>query len=227
MNTSLVPLERNRAIELFKIDNEYRIDSRIISKGIGIGHRYFIRLLRQPEYLKLLEKMGLLRFENAKPQGGRPEIYAMLNRNQAAFAITLSRNTEQVVQFKFDLIVAFDLATSELHSTLLHEAINIEQLDQTIEKLRTIKRLAKPRKTYALSAPKAKLVKTLEEEIERIVRKLEGRGKPPTFRDLGREGFLKSVEKERLKMTLAGMIQTNTLYEEETPRGIKYHIAKT
>jgi hypothetical protein len=114
---AITPLARNRAIELMKIGDEILIDSRIVAKGIEIEHRYFIRLLRK--YQNRLENFGFLRFENAKTtpdeQGrGRPEIYALLNRNQIGFAITLSKNTEEAVNFKFDLIEALDIATRPL-----------------------------------------------------------------------------------------------------------------
>lgn len=117
METSktIIPLATNRAIELMKVGNEFRIDSRIVAKGIGIEHRAFIQTLRK--YQNRLERWGVLTFEMTKPlpnsEGGRPEIYVMLNKKQISFAITLSRNTEQVVDFKFDLIEAFDIVTRD------------------------------------------------------------------------------------------------------------------
>lgn len=92
------------------VDGEPRIDSRLIAKELGIEHEVFFRTLRK--YQDKFERMGVIRFENGKPlkgsAGGRPEVYAMLSENQCIFAGTLSRNTEQVVEFKYNLTIKFD-----------------------------------------------------------------------------------------------------------------------
>ncbi|MEN8216750.1 MAG: hypothetical protein ABFS56_10320 [Pseudomonadota bacterium] len=42
--------------------------------------------------------------------GGNPQKYALLSEDQAIFALTLSRNTPEVVQLKLELTVAFKIA---------------------------------------------------------------------------------------------------------------------
>src|SRR5581483_11280150 len=112
-------MEENTAIQLLQMDGEILVDSRIVAKRIGIEHRAFIRTLRA--YQSELEEFGVLRFQTAKPSevsafenakpteknvGGRPETYAMVNRNQAGVAISFSRNSKEVVRFKVDLFKA-------------------------------------------------------------------------------------------------------------------------
>ncbi|KRL99767.1 Rha family transcriptional regulator [Liquorilactobacillus satsumensis] len=67
---------------------------------------------------KEIEKFGVLAFEMRKPikgsKGGRPVKKYSLNREQATFLITLLDNTEQVVQFKFNLVKQFFAKDKEL-----------------------------------------------------------------------------------------------------------------
>jgi len=71
-------------------------------------HESFLRTLSI--YRGELEKLGGMRFEigvKSGPQRGKLPQYVMLNENQAFFAATLSRNTQQVVDFKLKLTMAF------------------------------------------------------------------------------------------------------------------------
>lgn len=101
----------NISIELEEIDREYRIDSRDVAPNIGIEHMVLMEDLQK--YQEQLEHFGFFRFQTGKTTEdergrGRPSTYVMLNRNQVLFAITLSRNTEQVVAWKMALIDALD-----------------------------------------------------------------------------------------------------------------------
>jgi phage regulator Rha-like protein len=101
----------HQVIELLQVDSEFRIDSRQVAPGIGIEHESFLKTLET--YRTELEHWGFFRFQigktTADEQGrGRPSKYVMLNRNQVLFAITLSRNTPQVVRWKMALIDALD-----------------------------------------------------------------------------------------------------------------------
>lgn len=110
---TLIQIEahNNQVIELLQVGEEYRIDSRAVAPGIGIKHQTFLETLQK--YQEELDHFGFFRFETEKTtedeQGrGRPSTYVLLNRNQVLFAITLSRNTEQVVKWKLALIDALD-----------------------------------------------------------------------------------------------------------------------
>jgi phage regulator Rha-like protein len=90
-------------------EGEGRIDSRTVAAGLGIQHPNFMQTLET--YKADMERFGVIRFETRKPPrsslGGRPERFVLLNEGQATFAVTLSRNTPQVVEFKARLVLAF------------------------------------------------------------------------------------------------------------------------
>lgn len=92
-----------------QVEGEYRIDSRIVASGLDLQHESFMKTLSV--YQTQLEHFGILRFEIGVKEGnrgGEPPKYCMLNRNQVLFAITLSRNTEAVIEWKMALIDALD-----------------------------------------------------------------------------------------------------------------------
>lgn len=106
MNTSLT-------LEVVQVNGESRMDSRLIAKRMDLDPSNFLELLRK--YQAELEKLGILPFETGEIKGrGQPEKYAMLNYDQAAFAIMLSRNTPEVVDAKLDITIAFAKARKEL-----------------------------------------------------------------------------------------------------------------
>jgi phage regulator Rha-like protein len=101
-----------RDLEVIEVEGENRMDSRLIARELNIEHEVFMRTCSK--YQERLEHFGVIRFENGKPQkgskGGRPEVFALLNENQSLFAITFSRNTEEVLDSKEAIITAFSEA---------------------------------------------------------------------------------------------------------------------
>jgi phage regulator Rha-like protein len=100
------------------------IDSRLVAKGLNIKPQNLMETIRK--YQDKLEKLGLLTFETeaVKQEGARGTKYATfcyLNELQCNFVVTLSRNTEAVVDFKLGLVVAFDQAKKEIK--ILEEVI--------------------------------------------------------------------------------------------------------
>ena len=88
---------------------EARIDSRLLAKQLGNKHRHVMALL--DKYLGMFKKHGHVSFKNADGErrqgGGKAERYALLNKNQAYFLLSLSRNTDTVVALKSRLITVF------------------------------------------------------------------------------------------------------------------------
>lgn len=97
------------AIALTTTTTEARIDSRLLAKQLGNKHRHVMALL--DKYLSRLKTFGHVSFKNAdgerKQGGGKTERYALLNENQAYFVLSLSRNSENVVALKANLIQVF------------------------------------------------------------------------------------------------------------------------
>jgi phage regulator Rha-like protein len=94
-------------INLEQHDDEMRVSSRLLSEGVGTSYKATNNLIRKHQ--NRLETFGELPFKKAlKGESSRIKP-ALLNEDQAIFLVTLSRNTEQVVEFKHQLITAFSM----------------------------------------------------------------------------------------------------------------------
>jgi len=97
---------KSQVVNIINIDGTFRVDSRLIAQRLSIQHRNFIENIRK--YSSEFHQLGILPFQTEEINGrGQPEKYALLNEDQTIFALTLSRNTPEVVQLKLDLTVAF------------------------------------------------------------------------------------------------------------------------
>lgn len=89
-------------------------DTKIISEQLGVSHRYIKKHVYKHEtYFK---QFGLLVACATESTGGRPEEIIELNEQQATFLITLLKNTDEVVSFKFKLVKAFFFMRNELQA---------------------------------------------------------------------------------------------------------------
>ena len=97
------------AIVLIQSKGEARADSRVLAEQLGVKPKNTLGLIER--YLSKFERFGVVPFETEKPgagtAGGRPERFALLNEDQCYFLLSLSRNTDRVVELKADLIMAF------------------------------------------------------------------------------------------------------------------------
>lgn len=90
------------------INGEPLTSTEVIAKGMKQKHRTVVQLVRR--YSGMLADMGRVQFEVAPfaTAGGRQvREVAMLNERQAAFLISLMRNSAEVVAFKAALINEF------------------------------------------------------------------------------------------------------------------------
>lgn len=92
-------------IEISIVDQEPRVDSRLIAGRMGVDHRSTFRLLTR--FQKEVEELGKLRFEIAPSAAGQNLKFAHLNEDQSIFLLTLTRNTPEVIALKLDLTKAF------------------------------------------------------------------------------------------------------------------------
>ncbi len=99
------------ALTLSPVKGEARVDSRILARHLGNQHRPLIALI--DKYLEKLGAFGKVLFQKAPSENGRTgqkERFALLNENQAFFLLTVSRNSERVVDLKVKLVQAFHAA---------------------------------------------------------------------------------------------------------------------
>jgi len=123
----------NEIIEVKIIHGELRVDSRVIANQLGIQHKNLIDNIRN--YLDKFQILGSVAFETETRKraiGASVSKYVFLNEDQAVFLLTLSRNTEQVVDCKFNLTIAFKSARDQAQPQLpyhirryLANAINV------------------------------------------------------------------------------------------------------
>jgi phage regulator Rha-like protein len=85
---------------------EARIDSRLLAQGFGNKPKAAMALIER--YSDRFKRLGILPFKKAVIKGrGQPERYALLNEDQAYLLLSLSRNSDTVVDLKVKLIKAF------------------------------------------------------------------------------------------------------------------------
>lgn len=113
MSKSIVSQADSVAIEAVQKGDRLVVDSRLVADNLGIEHETFMRTIKKYE-ARIEQRFGVIRFEIGKPpqgsQGGRPEKFAWLDEDQSMFLMTLSRNTDQVVECKANLVEAFSRA---------------------------------------------------------------------------------------------------------------------
>ena len=91
---------------------EARVDTRLLARQLGNKHKPVIALI--DKYLNMFKAHGQVLFKKAdgdrKQGGGMAGRYALLNEDQAYFLLSLSRNTDTVVNLKVKLVKAFSNA---------------------------------------------------------------------------------------------------------------------
>ena len=120
-------------ISVINLSGELRADSRTFAPKMDIRHRQLMDNIRK--YQDRFERMGVLPFQTEKPQGpegGRPQEYVLLNEKQAIFLLTLSRNTDAVVDAKEALSIAFyEARTSAIRSEVARMEGKRARLEET------------------------------------------------------------------------------------------------
>lgn len=107
---------------------EMRVDSRLLAERLGIEHKNTLSLLEK--YSDSFGRLGTFAFQTRK-SAGRPERFALLNEDQSYFLLSLSRNTDAVVDLKLNLVIAFrearqSKALSDAHYLPFYHALHDE-----------------------------------------------------------------------------------------------------
>ncbi|GAB3385366.1 Rha family transcriptional regulator [Azotobacter armeniacus] len=109
----------SNAITLVQFKGEARVDSRLLAGQLDNQHKASMALIDR--YAAKFKRFGVLPFQMEKPTagsaGGRPERYALMNEDQSYYLLSLSRNTDIVVDLKADLIAAFREARDRANVT--------------------------------------------------------------------------------------------------------------
>jgi phage regulator Rha-like protein len=117
------------------------VDSRLIANRLGIQHESFLKTIRKHRE-RIERSFGHLRFEIGtvtNSVGATNEvIFALLTEPQATALMTLSRNTDQVIECKLDLVEAFEKAKSIIKTVIPAQNDRLKELEMelAIEKAR-------------------------------------------------------------------------------------------
>lgn len=107
---------KGKLVSLVNVDNELRVDSRILAEKLNNHHKNVMELLLK--YEQQFKRFGQLPFETELGErrhgGGNPTRFALLNEDQSYFLLSLARNTEHVVELKANLVAAFSKARQPL-----------------------------------------------------------------------------------------------------------------
>ena len=95
----------NNIIELSPVENEARVDSRLLADYLGIQHKNALAMI--DSHKQRFEKIAILAFKTRKSKRGMSERYTLLNEDQAYLLLTFSKNTDRVADLKVELVQAF------------------------------------------------------------------------------------------------------------------------
>jgi phage regulator Rha-like protein len=130
MTNSIV--SANSSIEVSDHQGQLVVDSRVIALNLNIQHETVIKSIRK--YAAKFQSMGNLRFEIGTSQpnanGAIHQVqFVYLNELQSNFLMTLSKNTDAVVECKFNLSIAFDKAKSIIKTVIPAQNDRIRELE--------------------------------------------------------------------------------------------------
>ena len=133
MNNSIVQASN---IEIDSLDGVLVVDSRLIANQLGIEHRSFFRTIKKYE-TRIEQRFGVVRF-NFTPcdNAGHAEKYALLTENQSMALMTFSKNTDEVVECKLNLVDAFDKAKQVIKTVIPAQNDRLRELELENENLK-------------------------------------------------------------------------------------------
>lgn len=151
-------------IEVQEIEGQLLVDSRLIADRLGIQHRGLIQTI--DKHLARLQSRSQVRFEMETvnlPQGGsKQKKFAYLDERQATLLMTMSRNTEQVLDCKEALVDAFEKAKLIIKTVIPAQSDRIRELELEIrlreaesDSARSQQRLLDTRQFIATALPEA------------------------------------------------------------------------
>ncbi len=112
------------------------VDSRLIADSLSIKHKNFLATIEKYKN-KIESSFGAIAFKTrefkTKQGNSSVERYALLNEEQSTFLMTLSRNTDRVVQCKLELVKAFTKAKKLIKKVIPAQAQEIEKLKLELE----------------------------------------------------------------------------------------------
>jgi len=98
-----------KELDIIEINGVEVIDSRLVAERLEIQHKNLLESIRK-HLLTIESKFGKVTFETRPSDiegSSQNTVVSYLTEDQALFITTLSRNTEVVMNFKADLVIAY------------------------------------------------------------------------------------------------------------------------
>ncbi len=166
-------------LEVVLVEGENRMDSRLVAKSLGIDPSNFLELLRK--YQAELEEIGILPFQTGEIKGrGQPEKYVMLNEDQTVFAVTLSKNTPEVVRAKLNITIAFSKARKGflINFKDLHGIVTIvHNIDSALTERDVLLNETKALLAHAVADKGCKIFTNMRRDIESFLVRLHNKNR--------------------------------------------------
>lgn len=127
----------NSSLQVTEQNGDLVVDSRLIAIRLNIQHETFMRTIKKYES-KIEKRFGCIRFEIGVPESptGNPPKYALLTEDQATTLMTFSKNTDEVVECKLDLVAAFSEAKQIIQSVIPAQNDRLRELELINENMR-------------------------------------------------------------------------------------------
>jgi anti-repressor protein len=126
----------NSIVSITDLNGDLVVDSRLIALRLNIQHETFMRTIKKYES-KIEQRFGIIRFEIGEINGrGQPEKFALLTEDQATTLMTFSKNTDEVIDCKLDLVAAFSQAKQIIKTVIPQQNDRIRELELANENMR-------------------------------------------------------------------------------------------
>lgn len=164
--------KQSNSVHLVEVESEHRVDSRVLADKLQNQHKNVIELVER--YEEHFARFGKVAFETEPLPSGQRAKFALLNEDQSYFLLSLSRNTDHVVELKANLVAAFSEARKprgpeeeylptyhalhELVHTLAAESKNSKFVHMNVNKLINKTIGVEPGKRHNLPVPRKSLM---------------------------------------------------------------------
>lgn len=212
-------------ITIVEIQGELVVHSRLLAEQLDIKHLSLLKLVNKHQ-VKIEANFGQVRFEIETVQnsvGAINEVkFAWLNESQALILMTLSRNTEEVLDRKLGLIQAFLHQRKQLENPIDRALFN--ELANRIAKLETSSIKALPP-----VVPELTRVHQVKELVFNYAARMGAVNPQPIWQSLYTKfGLLypqwKAIPKEKTKLSKILQIEQAGLIEELYQLALKLFI---
>lgn len=130
---SSIPQTDAHAVELVQLRGEPRVDSRLLAVELRNQHKNVLGMVER--YDDKFKRFGKVAFQTEPLPSGQTARFALLNEDQTYFLLSLSRNTDHVVDLKANLVQSFKQARAGIAANEVEYLPGYHELHMTAHQL--------------------------------------------------------------------------------------------